>query len=211
MNIDTGSISASDRTNVMFARSFAVLFAISCFLFLASESTAQRPQFGVTVQLPTIRTFSIQTAVSVPDGGTVSLGGVSRSSEGRVSSGVPGLPGRPFRNSAIGRSTGSSRATVTTKIISQRELEEDLLAQSSGTARSSSSSSARLTRSNRTQQALDYLNGKTDTNPYAPRTQQQSSGADMDASANEGRQVASIEEVEAFADFLAANIGRRRR
>ena len=101
-------------------------------VFPISPVAAQRvrpPQLGVTVQLPVLRNFSVQTAVMVPDGGTMSLGGVTRSASGRRSSGVPGVAGplsRPFRNSATGRSTGVARATVTTRILSARELEEQI-------------------------------------------------------------------------------------
>lgn len=44
--------------------------------FCCAETVyAQPPSVNTTLQLPTIRNFSINTVVSVPDGGTISLGG----------------------------------------------------------------------------------------------------------------------------------------
>ena len=48
----------------------------------------RRPQ-GTTVQLPTFSFTTVTTTVSVPDGGTVLLGGIKRLSEGRNEVGVP--------------------------------------------------------------------------------------------------------------------------
>ena len=44
---------------------------------------------GVTIQLPTVGFTTINTVVSVPDGGTVLMGGIKRMSEGRTERGVP--------------------------------------------------------------------------------------------------------------------------
>ena len=54
---------------------------------------AIRPQRrkGTTVQLPTFNFVTVTTTVSVPDGGTVLLGGIKRLSEGRNERGVPVL------------------------------------------------------------------------------------------------------------------------
>ena len=46
---------------------------------------------GTTVQLPTFSYVTVTTTVSVPDGGTVLLGGIKRLSEGRNEFGVPML------------------------------------------------------------------------------------------------------------------------
>ncbi|QEG21533.1 hypothetical protein [Mariniblastus fucicola] len=52
------------------------------FLFcVASVAQAQRPSVNTTVQLPTVSNFSINTVVSVPDGGTMYIGGIGRGSE----------------------------------------------------------------------------------------------------------------------------------
>ena len=62
----------------------------------------------VTVQLPSFSYVSVTTTVSVPDGGTVLLGGIKRLSEGRNEFGVPILDKIPylnrlFQNVAMGR------------------------------------------------------------------------------------------------------------
>jgi general secretion pathway protein D len=82
-----------------------------------------------TLQQPVQEIISIQTAVSVPDGGTVLLGGVKRLKEGRNMAGVPILNKIPyisrlFKNSGVGRETDSLMMMVTPRIIIQEEEEE---------------------------------------------------------------------------------------
>ncbi|HEX5471961.1 MAG TPA: hypothetical protein VFW73_08740, partial [Lacipirellulaceae bacterium] len=86
---------------------------------------------GVTVQLPSFSFVSVVTTVSVPDGGTVLLGGIKRLQEGRTEFGVPLLSKIPyinrlFRNTGIGRHTESLMMMVTPRIIIQEEEEEKL-------------------------------------------------------------------------------------
>ncbi|HEY2412650.1 MAG TPA: hypothetical protein VGI40_10430 [Pirellulaceae bacterium] len=86
---------------------------------------------GVTVQLPTFKFVSVVTTVSVPDGGTVLLGGIKRLTEGRNEFGVPLLSKVPyinrlFKNVSIGRNTSSLMMMVTPRIIIQEEEEERL-------------------------------------------------------------------------------------
>lgn len=86
---------------------------------------------GTTVQLPTFEFVSISTTVSVPDGGTVLLGGIKRLEEGRNEFGVPLLSKVPyinrlFKNTGIARSTTSLMMMVTPRIIIQEEEEERL-------------------------------------------------------------------------------------
>lgn len=86
---------------------------------------------GTTVQLPTFQFISVTTTVSVPDGGTVLLGGIKRLSEGRNEFGVPLLSKVPyinrlFRNTGIGRETDSLMMMVTPRIIIQEEEEAKL-------------------------------------------------------------------------------------
>jgi general secretion pathway protein D len=86
---------------------------------------------GTTVQLPTFSSVSVSTTVSVPDGGTVLLGGIKRLSEGRKENGVPLLNKLPyinrlFQNQSIGRDTQSLMMMVTPRIIIQEEEEEKL-------------------------------------------------------------------------------------
>jgi Flp pilus assembly secretin CpaC len=86
---------------------------------------------GVTVQLPSFSFVSVVTTVSVPDGGTVLLGGIKRLTEGRNEFGVPLLSKVPyinrlFKNVSIGRTTNSLMMMVTPRIIIQEEEEERL-------------------------------------------------------------------------------------
>ena len=81
--------------------------------------------------MPTYSYISVTTTVSVPDGGTVLLGGIKRLSEGRNEFGVPMLNKLPyvnrlFKNVGIGRETQSLMMMVTPRIIIQEEEEERL-------------------------------------------------------------------------------------
>lgn len=87
---------------------------------------------GVTVQQPVQETVNVSTTVSVPDGGTVLLGGIKRLREGRNMAGVPILNKVPyisrlFKNTGVGRETESLMLMVTPRIIIQEEEENKLL------------------------------------------------------------------------------------
>ncbi len=93
-----------------------------------SAISTSRSSQGTTVQLPTFSFVTVTTTVSVPDGGTVLLGGIKRLSEGRNEFGVPILNKIPylnrlFRNVGIGRETQSLMMMVTPRIIIQEEEE----------------------------------------------------------------------------------------
>lgn len=84
---------------------------------------------SVTVQQPVTEIVTVSTTVSVPDGGTVLLGGIKRLREGRNMSGVPILNKIPyvsrlFKNTGVGRETESVMLMVTPRIIIQEEEEE---------------------------------------------------------------------------------------
>jgi len=86
---------------------------------------------GTTVQQPTVGTTSVGTTVSVPDGGTILMGGIKRLQEGRTERGTPMLSKIPyinrlFRNTSIGRQTSTLMFTVTPRIIIPEEEEEEL-------------------------------------------------------------------------------------
>jgi hypothetical protein len=90
-----------------------------------ADLTRLRPGFG---SVPTSTRLSLSTTVTVPDGGTVTLGGYSRLSEGRNEFGPPVLgklpyAGRAFRNVGYGRSVQSTRVTVGARIIILEEEE----------------------------------------------------------------------------------------
>lgn len=86
----------------------------------------------LTVQQPVQEIISVITTVSVPDGGTVLLGGIKRLREGRNMAGVPILNKIPyisrlFKNSGVGRETESVMLMVTPRIIIHEEEEELIL------------------------------------------------------------------------------------
>ena len=83
---------------------------------------------GVTIQLPTLGFTTVSTVVSVPDGGTILLGGIKRQREQRIERGVPFLSNIPyvsrlFKNVGIARETSSLMMMVTPRIIIQEEEE----------------------------------------------------------------------------------------
>ena len=90
-------------------------------LSLATPATAQ---FPTTVQLPSVRVFSYTGSVLVPDGGTASLGGVSRSSSFSRSRGFG-----PFRNRSAGYAASTSQLTASATIIDLAEMDEAILGQ----------------------------------------------------------------------------------
>jgi general secretion pathway protein D len=95
-----------------------------------SEDTVSEE--GTTVQLPTFSFVTVTSTVSVPDGGTVLLGGIKRMNEGRIERGLPILSKLPyinrlFKNVGIGRSTSSLMMMVTPRIIIQEEEEAKLI------------------------------------------------------------------------------------
>ncbi len=92
----------------------------------SSTPTVMLTQF---LQQPTTSNLSVATTVSVPDGGTVLLGGLKRLSEARSEYGPPILSNIPiisrlFKNTGYGRETESLLIMVTPRIIVQSEEEE---------------------------------------------------------------------------------------
>ena len=87
---------------------------------------------GTTIQQPTFSFTTVTTTVSVPDGGTVLMGGIKRMQEGRNEYGVPVLSKIPyinrlFKNVGVARRTQSLMLMVTPRIIIQEEEEDKLL------------------------------------------------------------------------------------
>ena len=92
----------------------------------SEEDTDQGSGFGggINIEQPFQGTISVNTTVTVPDGGTVLLGGIKRLREGRNQAGVPILNKIPyvnrlFRNTGIGRETQRLMMMVTPRIIIQ--------------------------------------------------------------------------------------------
>jgi general secretion pathway protein D len=98
----------------------------------AQSSELEISSNGTTIQQPEFLFTTVTTTVSVPDGGTVLLGGIKRLREGRNEFGVPILSKVPyinrlFKNVGLGRTTDSLMLMVTPRIIIQEEEEDKLL------------------------------------------------------------------------------------
>ena len=152
-NLNVAAVVSNDRRSVRMTLvpQFTQIGDVQTFTFEGSTSTAtssntflddllnlndggiddqavETTQTGVTVQLPIIATTSVSTVVSVPDGGTILLGGVKRSTESRDEQGLPFLSNIPyvnrlFKNVGIGRTTTNLMMMVTPRIIIQAEEE----------------------------------------------------------------------------------------
>lgn len=108
-------------------RARLISFGVVAVLLLACA----RSGLAQAVQLPTFDFFTVNTTVSVPDGGTALLGGINRYSAGRTEGGVPmagKVPffGRPFGNRSIGSNMSASNVTATARIIIPEEEEAKL-------------------------------------------------------------------------------------
>jgi type II secretory pathway component GspD/PulD (secretin) len=91
-------------------------------------ATGQDRLFQIFLQQPTFSQIAIQTTVSVPDGGTVLLGGLKTLSEGRSEFGPPILSKIPyinrlFKNVGYGKEAQSLLIMVTPRIIINLEEE----------------------------------------------------------------------------------------
>jgi type II secretory pathway component GspD/PulD (secretin) len=106
------------------------LFPVTTFIVPVFEGGAQGQPVPFTqfIQQPTLTTITIQTTVSVPDGGTVLLGGLKLMNEGRNEFGPPVLSKIPylnrlFKNVGYGKDTSSLLLMVTPRIIINAEEE----------------------------------------------------------------------------------------
>ncbi len=118
------------------APSFTVIQGVDTFSFGAGAVGGGglgggATDLNTTIQQPILSTTTVITTVTVPDGGTVLLGGVKRLTEQRLEFGTPILSKTPlinrlFRNIGIGRSTDSLMLMVTPRIIILEEEEEKL-------------------------------------------------------------------------------------
>ena len=127
-NVNTFTFTGSDSTTVDTSRTGNQVNPTDA---TKQTNTSSTTHSGTTVQLPTFSFVTVTTTVSVPDGGTVLLGGIKRLSEGRNEFGVPLLNKLPyinrlFKNVGIGRETQSLMMMVTPRIIIQEEEEEKL-------------------------------------------------------------------------------------
>jgi type II secretory pathway component GspD/PulD (secretin) len=106
------------------------LFPITTFITPVFEGGAQGQPVPFTqfVQQPNFTTVTVQTTVSVPDGGTVLLGGLKTLREGRNEFGPPVLSKVPylnrlFKNVGYGREAESLLLMVTPRVIINEEEE----------------------------------------------------------------------------------------
>src|SRR5262249_48543362 len=93
-----------------------------------TTSLGQPVIFQMFFQQPTLTQISLNTTVTIPDGGTVLLGGLKTLSEGRNEAGPPILSKIPyvnrlFKNVAYGRESQSLLIMVTPRIIINEEEE----------------------------------------------------------------------------------------
>ena len=86
------------------------------------------------IMLPTTRTFSVGTSVSVPDRGFIGLGGVRYGALGRTSYGTPGIGMFPlfgvsplFNHRATSQTFGSTQSVLGVQIIDLKELDRQVL------------------------------------------------------------------------------------
>ncbi|HET6425373.1 MAG TPA: hypothetical protein VFG20_16920 [Planctomycetaceae bacterium] len=102
-------------------RDFAVALALGCGASVTAEAQ-------VAVQQPVVGGFGVSTTVSVPDRGSVRLGGVGTAASGRTSSGIF----RPGTSSGLERSASSLSTSV--YIHDLQAMDEALLAGAVGRA-----------------------------------------------------------------------------
>jgi hypothetical protein len=103
----------------------------ACCLCMVHPAQGQAP---TTVQLPTFQVFSVNTTVSVPDGGGAYLGGINRAADSSVSRGIPfasKIPGLgPLAgNRGISSTRSAAKMSVNATIIDHQELDAAVLAQ----------------------------------------------------------------------------------
>ena len=86
------------------------------------------------ILLPTTRTFSVGTSVSVPDRGFIGLGGIRYGALGRTSYGTPGMGMLPlfgvsplFHHRATSQTLGSTQAVLGAQIIDLKVLDRQVL------------------------------------------------------------------------------------
>jgi type II secretory pathway component GspD/PulD (secretin) len=106
------------------------LFPVTTFVTPVFDNGAQGQPIPFTqfIQQPKINTITVNTTVTVPDGGTVLLGGLKTLREGRTEYGPPILSKIPyinrlFKNVGYGREAESFMMMVTPRIIINEEEE----------------------------------------------------------------------------------------
>ena len=135
--LDIEAVTSADRRyvsmTVQFAQNILIKFDSQTVSGAAGGGDAfgRAGSFQATIQLPTIAVTQINTAVSVPDKGTILLGGRREVAETEIEVGVPVLSKIPFVNRFFTNSVTSKTETTTLllirpEVIIQQEA-EDLL------------------------------------------------------------------------------------
>ena len=110
-----------------------VWLAVPLVLCSVDPAAAQQP---TTVQLPSYSTFGVNTSVSAPDRGSMSLGGGGRSSSGSTAFG----PSRSY-----GRQSSASRTSVHARVHDLNAMDRQLLDQARKSYGKPSGSASRKT------------------------------------------------------------------
>jgi len=107
-------------------RRVTACFSLLVVGLIVPSAPAQQQLPATTVQLPTFSFFGISTTVSVPDRGSVFMGGINRAQSGSRQFGAPLLP---FGNRAMGSSRGAMGTRVSVWIHDFEAMDEALLSQ----------------------------------------------------------------------------------
>jgi hypothetical protein len=99
------------------------VFCVASMLSAQGPQPQPQPQVPTTVQLPSFSFFTVQTTVSVPDGGGAYLGGIGRGASGSTMRGIG-----PLKNRASGSARAASGVSVSATIIDREEIDRALLA-----------------------------------------------------------------------------------
>lgn len=124
----------------MFTQLKPILLALATIIAGLSADQASAQFANTTLQLPTLRFTQFNSAVSVPDGGTARLGGITRSQS---------FPG--------GRSYTAGRAQVTAHVLIMSELEQEMLDNARPAILRSNSNQRQINGSPRTQAQADFI------------------------------------------------------
>jgi hypothetical protein len=123
---------------------------------MAGAALSAGPLFAqapTTVQLPTFQVFSVNTTVSVPDGGGALLGGINRAADSSVTRGLPLGKGPLTTNRGLASTRSAANMSVHATIIDHHELDQAVLARAAALR----SAKAVDPREVATQQKSDYI------------------------------------------------------
>jgi len=126
------------------ARGFIAVATVFGLIFCAVTSWCPAQQPATTVQLPTFSVFTVQTTISVPDGGGAYLGGLKSGASNSSRLGVG-----PFQHRAMSGTRAASGVSVSATVIDHDEIDRALLAEAAtkrGPADSANAKAASLSK-----------------------------------------------------------------